>query len=110
MGRLAQTLGFTVTHLDTNTLAIVAAFQRFIKDADSVETDTFPLLALKRADAVLGSRDLNTSYRISLQRRISDLESQEDRKRQSILRAVSYIVTFVLGVLVTVAADFVLRG
>jgi hypothetical protein len=104
-----QTLGFMVSYLDKNTLAIVSAFQRLAKNADPSETDAIPLETLRRADAVLGSRDRSSPYRLALRQRISNLESREDRKRQSLLRVVSYIVTFALGVLTTAAAEFVMR-
>lgn len=106
--RFKSKLGFTLAHLDDTTLETVAAFQRLIKGGTSAETDAFPLAALKRADALLGSRDHNEPYRLVLRQKISDLEAKEDRKHQSFIRIVSYIVTFALGVLTTVAAEFVL--
>ena len=79
---------------------ISAAFQRSLKQDNKEETGQFTLSELRDADAMLGERDLNAGYRIALRHRISYLETQEINKAASRLRAMSYVMVIVTGLLV----------
>ncbi len=79
---------------------ISAAFQRSLKQDNKEETEQFTLSELRDADAMLGDRDINAGYRIALRHRISYLETQEINKASSRLRAMSYVMVIVTGLLV----------
>ena len=79
---------------------ISAAFQRSLKQDNKEETGQFKLSELRDADAMLGDRDINAGYRIALRHRISYLETQEINKAASRLRAMSYVMVIVTGLLV----------
>ena len=95
--------------VDQQTIEIMAAFQQHVKSQYLSEISRYTLHDLKRADEVLGSRDLNDSFRIALRNRIKELEGQGEKKYQSHVRVIGYIVMFVLGVLATRLADWLVK-
>lgn len=95
--------------LDNEVLAVVAAFQRWTKGADSAEIEGMSLDSVRKADVALGGRDINASFRLAMKRRIGELEAKENSRHQSVLRAVAYVVTFALGVLSAVVAELIMK-
>jgi len=83
---------------------IVAAFQRRLKKDNSKEIQAISLSELREADELLGQRDLNTDFRISMRNRIADLQEVARRDRESKLRAWNYIMGLISGLLIAGAA------
>lgn len=52
---------------------------------------------------------LKAGLRIALRNRIKTIEEENDKKHQSNIRVVGYLVTFCLGVLVAVAAFYLTK-
>lgn len=92
--------------VDQKTLEIMAAFQNYIRSQDSTGIEQYTVTELLHADESLGNRDLNDSFRLALRNRIKYLESNSEKKYQSLVRTIGYIVAFVAGVLSTLLAGW----
>lgn len=88
---------------------IVRAFQVSFKRDNSSEIKEFTLSDLRDVDSMLGNRDLNEGYRKKLLYRIKEIEEVNALKHASHIRAVQIIVTFCLGVLVTVVGFYLTK-
>jgi len=84
----------------------MAAFQRYLSTNDRSEIEVLSLEVLRSADEQYGQRDLNAGFRIALLNRIKEIEEDSQRQHQSKIRALGYVVTFALGVLVTLAVSY----
>lgn len=92
--------------LDQRTMEIMAAFQRYEKSGDIGEVASIKLEELRHADVRLGNRDIDSGFRIAIRNRIKEIESVGEKKYQSWVRAVGYIVAFALGVISTVVVNW----
>jgi hypothetical protein len=92
--------------LDQRTMEIMAAFQRYEKSGDISEVASIKLEELRHTDVRLGNRDIDAGFRIALRNRIRELESLSEKKYQSWVRAVGYIVAFALSVLSTMVVNW----
>lgn len=90
-------------------MEVVAAFQRFVKTQTPGEIDKYTLADLRRVDAALGDRDLNAGFRITIRQRIADMQTSDERRYQSWVRIVGYVVAFAVGVLVTFIAQWLTK-
>lgn len=92
--------------LDQKTMEIMAVFQRYEKSGDISEVASIKLEELRHADVRLGNRDIDAGFRIALRSRVRELESLSEKKYQSWVRALGYIVTFALGALSTIVVNW----
>lgn len=83
---------------------IVAIFQASFKRDNSKELKDLTLAELRDADEMLGERDINSGFRIALRNRIRVLESQDQRRYESRIRAWNLAIGVVTGVLITLLA------
>ena len=83
---------------------IVAAFQRSFKHDNHDEIKSIILVELRQADEMLGNRDLNAGFRLAMQNRIKELESQESiteqRQHESIIRAWNLLTGILIGLVI----------
>jgi len=79
---------------------IVADFQTTFKRENSEQVESYSLLELRDADAMLVDRDLNAGFRIALQNRIAALEKNDDRKHESKVRAWNLVTGIIIGLLI----------
>ena len=98
-----------MTGLDPSVMEVVAAFQRFVKSQTPGEIDKYTLAELLQVDAVLGSRDLNAGFRIAMRQRNANMQTSDERKYQSGVRIVGYVVAFAVGVLATLVAQWLIK-
>jgi hypothetical protein len=95
--------------VDQQTLEVMAAFQRYVKSRALSEIASYTLEDLRRADEVLGHRDINADFRIALRNRMKEIEGKGERKYQSWVRTIGYVVAFAAGVLATLLAAWLGR-
>jgi len=95
--------------VDQQTLEVMAAFQRYVKSRALSEIAIYSLEDLRRADEVLGHRDSNADFRIALRNRIKEIDEKVERKYQSWVRSLGYVVVFAAGVLATLLAGWLVR-
>ena len=98
-----------MTALDPSVMEVVAVFQRFVKTQIPAEIDKYTLDYLKQVDAALGNRDLNTGFRIAIRQRIAHMQTSSERRYQGGVRIVGYAVTFAIGVLATLFAQWITK-
>ena len=73
---------------------IVAMFQRFLSTGDDTEISQLTLRDIKSADEQLGQRDIGAGFRIA------DLQSAEQRKHESKIRAWNLVTGIVIGLVI----------
>jgi len=62
---------------DEESQKVMAAAQRYAKDGDRSELETFALAILRKADYQLSNRDEGSGYRRAIADRIEELESKQ---------------------------------
>ena len=98
-----------MTARDLKAREIAAAFQSYVKTGDDSSIDSYSIQELRHADEAIGNRDINDSYRLSLRNRIKVLDDLHEKKQNSHIRTVGYLMAFALGVLSTVVAYWLLK-
>jgi len=84
---------------DEQSQEIISAATRAAKYSDRAKLESYSLSALKKADKQLGSADINAGYRKEILERISEIENNRIDKKQSIVRAVGYLVALAIALI-----------
>ena len=79
---------------------IIAAFQRSFKTDNHDEIVSIPLSELKQADEMHGPNDADASFRIAIRNRIIGLETTEQRKYDSKIRAWNLVTGIIIGLVI----------
>ena len=83
---------------------VIAAFQRSFKCDNHDEIESISLIELRQADEMLGNRDINAGFRLAMQNRIKELESQENkteqRQHESKIRAWNLVKGILIGLVI----------
>ncbi len=77
---------------------IVQAFMREVR-GDPIDISQFSLQELRDADAWAGPRDQESTYRILMRNEIKKRERDEERRHQSKVRASTYFIRVLIGLL-----------
>ncbi|WP_303909451.1 hypothetical protein [Thiohalomonas denitrificans] len=88
---------------------IVAAFKHYLANDDESEIAKYSPAEMRSADEQLGQRDQGAGFRIAMQNRIRKSEAQASERKASYVRVIGHIVTFVVGVLATLAAQWLMK-
>ncbi len=91
-------------------MGIIAAFQRLLKTGDRTEIEKLSLDELRLANQKLGWRDENADFRLALQDRIKELEGKSARAREGHGRALNWVITLCIGVIVGLVVYFLTKS
>jgi hypothetical protein len=91
-------------------MEIVATFQRLLKTGDRTEIENLSLEELRLANQKLGWRDENADFRLALQDRIKELEGEAAHAREGHGRALNWIITLCIGLIVGLVIYYVTKS
>jgi hypothetical protein len=87
---------------------IVSMFQRYLSDNDPSEINKLKAEELSAAEARLGLKGINPSFREVMKNKVRDLELKEARKHESKIRAWNLVTGLILGVTIAGIAAWLL--
>lgn len=92
--------------LTPEVVEVVGEFQRYVKNRSRGKIESYSLEDLNHINMMLGERDFNADYRMAIRSRISELQALSERNYQTKVRRAGHLISFVLGVLMTLVAQW----